>query len=80
MLGAILSFEARVTDPRRRPRTDIRNARRIAAVMRGGFLYDGETLRPLWPAEGEAPHAWFEGMTREQWLPLSDPPNPEEHP
>jgi len=48
--------------------------------MRGGFLYDGETLRPLWPAEGEAPHAWFEGMTREQWLPLSDPPNREEHP
>ena len=60
------------------PRHDIRNARAIDAVMRGGFLYDGDTLRPLWPKAGEAPHAWFEGMDAEQWLPLPEPQRPDE--
>nr|WP_246543426.1 amidohydrolase family protein [Novosphingobium profundi] len=50
------------------PRADIRNARRIASVMRGGFLYEGTTLRALWPVAGSAPHAWFEGKGSENWL------------
>lgn len=60
------------------PRLDIANARRVEAVMRGGFLYEGATLRPLWPAEGKAPQPWFAGMSAEQWLPLADPPRPDE--
>lgn len=61
------------------PLENIRNTRRISSVMRGGFLYDGETLAPLWPQAGPAPKAWFDGMTAEQWLPITDPPNPQDH-
>ncbi len=50
------------------PRLNIANARRIAAVMRGGFLYDGADLRLLWPLEGDPPRAWFV-RDAEKWLP-----------
>ncbi|MGE4303956.1 MAG: amidohydrolase family protein [Novosphingobium sp.] len=61
------------------PRDDLRNANRIAQVMRGGFLYQASDLQPLWPDKGDAPHAWFENTTDEQWLPVVEPKNPEEH-
>ncbi|WP_395327461.1 amidohydrolase family protein [Novosphingobium sp. BL-8H] len=60
------------------PRDDVRKAREIASVMRGGFLYDGGSLQELWPVAGDAPKAWFDGMTDEQWLPLTDPARPDE--
>lgn len=61
------------------PRQDLRHARRIEAVMRGGFLYEGETLRPLWPVAADAPRAWFAKMDAQQWLPQSEPERPDEH-
>ena len=42
----------------RDPRRDIANARAIAMVMRGGLLFDGETLAPL-GRPGEAPPRWW---------------------
>ncbi|TCM18120.1 imidazolonepropionase-like amidohydrolase [Novosphingobium sp. PhB165] len=60
------------------PRGDVRAAREIASVMRGGFLYEAATLRELWPVAGDAPKAWFEGMSDEQWLPLVDSRRPDE--
>ncbi|RST30262.1 amidohydrolase [Sphingomonas ginkgonis] len=51
------------------PRLDLRNARRIRAVMRDGRLWDGATLTPLWPA-GPVQAPWFEQRgERRQWLP-----------
>lgn len=50
------------------PQADIANARRIAAVMRGGFLYDAADLRPLWDTESAAPRPWFL-QPGEQWSP-----------
>lgn len=61
------------------PRADLANARRIDAVMRGGFLYRGADLAELWPEAGPPPSAWFAGMREEQWLPVSEPANPEHH-
>ncbi len=40
------------------PRDDITNARRIDMVMRGGLLFDGETLAPI-GRPGEAPPRWW---------------------
>jgi Tol biopolymer transport system component len=40
------------------PRKDIANARAIALVMRGGLLFDGETLAPVNHA-GTAPERWW---------------------
>jgi Tol biopolymer transport system component len=52
------------------PLVDIRNTRRIAAVMRDGRLYAGATLDTLWPDPHPAAAAWFHGITGpEQWLP-----------
>jgi hypothetical protein len=41
------------------PRQDIRNSRSIRYVMRNGFLYDGDTLDPVWPERGEAGAMYF---------------------
>lgn len=41
------------------PREAIRNSREIRYVMRNGFLYDGDTLAPVWPEEGEAKPMYF---------------------
>ncbi|BBE35690.1 LpqB family beta-propeller domain-containing protein [Sphingosinicella microcystinivorans] len=41
------------------PRTDIRNARRIAQVMKNGRLYDGATLDEVWPRTRAHETSWF---------------------
>ena len=41
------------------PLDDITNTRRIRMVMKGGWLYDGETLDLLWPERRPyGPHPW----------------------
>jgi Tol biopolymer transport system component len=37
------------------PLADIRNTNTIRYVMKNGRLYEGDTLREIWPDEGEAP-------------------------
>ncbi|WP_300537845.1 LpqB family beta-propeller domain-containing protein [Sphingosinicella sp.] len=41
------------------PRTHIRNARRIAQVMKNGRLYDGATLDEIWPRARPHEAPWF---------------------
>ncbi|MGN6499830.1 MAG: amidohydrolase family protein, partial [Tsuneonella sp.] len=41
------------------PRLDIANTRAIAAVMKGGRLYAGDTLAQLWPNPAPPPSFWF---------------------
>jgi Tol biopolymer transport system component/predicted amidohydrolase len=41
------------------PRVDIRNSRAIECVMKGGRLYDGDTLDELWPRPRKQPAPWF---------------------
>jgi Tol biopolymer transport system component len=53
----------------RDPVADIRNTTAIEAVMRGGTLYDAETLAELWPRAGKPPTPWFAGRDEERWLP-----------
>lgn len=55
------------------PREDIDAAMDIEALMRGGFLYDGQTLRALWPEEGQAPRTSPSPTQDEFWLPTPDP-------
>jgi imidazolonepropionase-like amidohydrolase len=43
----------------RDPLADIRNTLAIAAVMKGGRLYDGETLDELWPTTHRFPELWY---------------------
>lgn len=50
------------------PLSDIRNARRVDAVMRDGRLFDGNTLAGLWPAPSPPPPA-AEVDPSGQWLP-----------
>jgi hypothetical protein len=51
------------------PRDDIRNTRRISAVMRDGRLHDGATLDEIWPEPRALPPAWFRAGQAELWLP-----------
>ena len=54
----------------RDPLTDIRNTRSISLVMRGGQLFDADTLDELWPHRRKLPAPWFAGGEKEtQWLP-----------
>ena len=54
----------------RDPLADIRNSTAIAAVMRGGFLYAGDTLDELWPEARPLAPPWFaDKTTPAQWLP-----------
>ncbi|HEY0315979.1 MAG TPA: amidohydrolase family protein, partial [Sphingomonas sp.] len=56
------------------PRTDIRDARAVAQVMRDGRLYDAATLDEIWPTPTPAPPAWFAGGdAKAGWLPSGDP-------
>ncbi len=55
----------------RDPLADIRNTAAIAQVMRGGTLYDGETLAELWPRASPAPQPWFAAGSPETWLPAA---------
>ncbi len=47
------------------PRADIANAQAIAQVMKGGQLYDGGTLAPVWPQRGNPQRFWFSPPLRE---------------
>lgn len=62
----------------RDPLRDIRNTMAIDMVMRGGFLYAGETLDSIWPNQALLATPWFRRDAPEQWLPIpeasSDPP------
>ena len=59
----------------RDPLADIRNTQGIAAVMRGGRLYDGATLDEIYPDPHPLPAPWFAtGQGREAWLPAPRQP------
>lgn len=53
------------------PLVDIRNTRSVELVMRGGFLFDADTLDELWPVARKLAPSWFaDGNTQTQWLPV----------
>ncbi|HSX55777.1 MAG TPA: amidohydrolase family protein, partial [Sphingomonas sp.] len=54
----------------RDPLTDIRNTRSVSLVMRGGQLFDAETLDELWPVARKLPVPWFAQSKDAQWLPV----------
>jgi len=55
----------------RDPLIDIRNSRSVKLVMRGGQLFDADTLDELWPAARKLPTPWFaQGSKESQWLPV----------
>lgn len=56
----------------RDPLVDIRASTAIDAVMRGGFLYAGDTLDEIWPAARPLPAPWFASDTPRQWLPTDE--------
>lgn len=58
----------------RDPLADIRNTTAIDMVMRGGFLYAGETLDEVWPAQVKLPSPWFRAGAPAHWLPVADAP------
>lgn len=58
----------------RDPVVDIRNTRAIAAVMRGGRLYDAATLDEIYPDPHPLPASWFAHESREAWLPSPGQP------
>jgi Tol biopolymer transport system component len=59
----------------RDPLVDIRNTQGIAAVMRGGRLYDGQTLDEIYPDPHPLPAPWFAtSQGREAWLPAPRQP------
>jgi len=43
------------------PLEDLRNTTSITHVMKGGRLYEDDTLRQVWPTERPAPDTWWEG-------------------
>ncbi len=51
------------------PLADIRNTQAIAAVMRGGFLYDGEDLAEVWPQVTSRNVSTQDARRIERWLP-----------
>lgn len=64
----------------RDPLRDIRNTMAIDMVMRGGFLYAGETLDSIWPSQAPLAPPWFRRNAPEQWLPIRDEPSqPQSH-
>jgi Tol biopolymer transport system component len=59
----------------RDPLRDIRDTRSVRLVMRGGQLFDADTLDELWPIERKLPAPWFlEGDKEAQWLPVEPKP------
>lgn len=54
----------------RDPLADIRNTRSVSLVMRGGQLFDADTLDELWPVARKLPPPWFAGAKDAQWLPV----------
>ncbi len=52
------------------PLADVRNARKVAWVMRDGHLYDARDLTEVWPTERPLSPSWFAGGdATAQWLP-----------
>ncbi|HUG39220.1 MAG TPA: amidohydrolase family protein [Longimicrobiales bacterium] len=43
------------------PLDDIRNTDRVRWVMKNGVLYEGETLREIWPSDRPLPPLWWWG-------------------
>lgn len=54
----------------RDPLADIRNTRSVSLVMRGGQLFDADTLDELWPVARKLPPPWFAQGKDAQWLPV----------
>ncbi|MBN8843139.1 MAG: PD40 domain-containing protein [Sphingomonadales bacterium] len=55
------------------PLADIRNTRSVKLVMRGGQLFDADTLDELWPEARKLPPPWFaNGDPVMQWLPVGE--------
>lgn len=53
------------------PLADIRNTKSVKLVMRGGHLFDADTLDELWPVARKLPAPWFaDGERESQWLPV----------
>ncbi|MEG3179311.1 amidohydrolase family protein [Sphingomonas sp. LT1P40] len=53
------------------PLVDIRNTLSVKLVMRGGQLFDADTLDELWPTQRKLPAPWFaRGEKETQWLPV----------
>lgn len=53
------------------PVADIRNIRSVKLVMRGGQLFDADTLDELWPMPRKLPAPWFADEKKDmQWLPV----------
>lgn len=52
------------------PVADIRNSRSVKLVMRGGQLFDADTLDELWPVARKLPPPWFAQDKPAQWLPV----------
>lgn len=43
------------------PREDIHDSTRIRWVVKNGVVYDGETMKEIWPREGPAPRFFWQG-------------------
>jgi Tol biopolymer transport system component len=52
------------------PLVDIRNTRAIELVMRGGQLFDANTLDEIWPLARKLPEPWFTRGSAASWLPI----------
>ena len=50
------------------PLDDIRNSADIQYVMKGGALYDGDTLNQVWPKQMSLPDQWWWHLDPEQAL------------
>ncbi|MEJ6011401.1 amidohydrolase family protein [Novosphingobium aquae] len=54
------------------PLADIRNTLSVKQVMRGGQLFDADTLDELWPTERKLPPAWYAERHVDQWPPVDE--------
>ncbi|MCZ6778125.1 MAG: amidohydrolase family protein, partial [Acidobacteria bacterium] len=50
------------------PLDDIRNSADIQYVMKGGALYDGDTLNQVWPKQMSLPDQWWWHLDPEHTL------------
>jgi hypothetical protein len=50
------------------PLDDIRNSSDIEFVMKGGAMYEGDTLNQVWPVEKELPDQWWWHLSPEETL------------
>jgi hypothetical protein len=52
------------------PLADIHNTLSLKMVMRGGQLFDADTLDEIWPNAHKLAAPWFAGSAASQWLPI----------